>query len=80
MYDAFSSTPSNAAPYSAVPPTWTVNEKNAAGTAAARMSHGLNLRQLDRVPQRKLDRIIWKTVYGDRAEPPPPGPNARPGD
>jgi hypothetical protein len=80
MYDAFSSTPSNAAPYSAVPPTWNVNEKNAAGTAAARMSHGLNLRQLDQVPQRKLDRIIWKTVYGDRAEPPPPGPNAQPGD
>jgi hypothetical protein len=44
------------------------------------MSHGLNLRQLDQVPQRKLDRIIWKTVYGDRAEPPPPGPNAQPGD
>jgi Phosphoesterase family len=80
MYDAFSPTPSNAAPYSAISPTWNVNEKNAAGTAAARMSHGLNLSQLDRVPQRKLDRIIWKTVYGDRAEPPPPGPNAQPGD
>nr|MDQ6914316.1 hypothetical protein [Actinomycetota bacterium] len=80
MYDAFSSTPSNDAPYSAVAPTWDLNEKNAAGTAAARMSARVDLNHPDRVSQRQLDRIIWKTVYGNTAEPPPPGPNARPGD
>jgi hypothetical protein len=40
------------------------------------MSHGLNLNFPDTVRQRTLDRILWKSVYGDRAEPPPPGPNA----
>jgi DNA-binding beta-propeller fold protein YncE len=72
MYDAFQSTPANDAPYTAIPPTWNVNEKNVAGAAAARMSRGLNFNQVDRVSQRKLDRIIWKTVHGDRAEPPRP--------
>jgi hypothetical protein len=79
MYDAFQSTPGNADPYSVIAPTWDLNERNAAGTAAARMSRGLNLGRPDVVPQRLLDRIIWKTVHGDRAEPPPPGPNANPG-
>ncbi|MDX6650560.1 MAG: hypothetical protein QOJ97_2511 [Solirubrobacteraceae bacterium] len=79
MYDAFQPTPGNAEPYSAIAPTWDLNERNAAGTAASRMSRGLNLNRPDGVPQRLLDRIIWKTVHGDRAEPPPPGPNANPG-
>jgi len=79
MYDSFQPTPSNDAPYAAISPTWDVNEKNAAGTTAARMSAGLNLSQPDQVSQRTLDRVIWKTVHGDRAEPPPPGPNANPG-
>jgi YVTN family beta-propeller protein len=79
MYDAFQPTPSNGDPYTALAPTWDVNEKNPSGTAAARMSAGLNLRQPDQVSQRTLDRVIWKTVHGDKAEPPPPGPNAVPG-
>jgi DNA-binding beta-propeller fold protein YncE len=79
MYDAFQSTPGNADPYNVIAPTWDLNERNAAGTAASRMSRGLNLGRPDAVPQRLLDRIIWKTVHGDRAEPPPPGPNANPG-
>jgi DNA-binding beta-propeller fold protein YncE len=78
MYDAFQSTPDNGEPYSVIQPTWDLTETNKAGTAAAR-SHGLNLSRPDAVPQRLLDRIIWKTVHGDRAEPPPPGPNADPG-
>jgi DNA-binding beta-propeller fold protein YncE len=79
MYDAFQSTPSNDQPFTAVAPTWDVNETNPSGTAAARMSAGLNLGQPDQVTQRTLDRVIWKTVHGDKSEPPPPGPNAVPG-
>jgi hypothetical protein len=76
MYDAFSSTGANPDAYDVIDPTWNLNEKNPSGTAAARMSRGLNLRQVDRVPERELDAILWKTVHGDNAVPPPPGPNA----
>jgi hypothetical protein len=79
MYDAFSSSASNDEPFAVVEPTWDRTEKNPAGTAAARMSHGLNLNFPDTVRQRQLDRILWKSVYGDRAEPPPAGPNANSG-
>jgi phospholipase C len=79
MYDAFSATPDNAEAFDAKAPTWDLVERNAARSAAARLSKGLNLAQPDRVPQRVLDRILWKTIYGDHAEPPPPGPNANPG-
>jgi hypothetical protein len=79
MYDAFSGTPDNSEPFDVKPPTWDLVEKNKAGTAAARLSHGLNLSQPDRVRQRVLDRILWKTIYGDKAEPPPSGPNATQG-
>jgi DNA-binding beta-propeller fold protein YncE len=79
MYDAFQPTPSNDQPFTALEPTWDVNETNPTGTAAARMSQGLNLQEPDHVSQRELDRVIWKSVHGDKAEPPPPGPNAVPG-
>jgi DNA-binding beta-propeller fold protein YncE/phospholipase C len=80
MYDAFTSTPANSEPYTVIQPTWDRTEKNKAGTAAARLSRGVNLNYPDQIRQRLLDRIIWKTVYGDRAEPPPPGPNANAGE
>ncbi len=80
MYDAFTSTPSNADPFSVISPTWSLTEKNAAGTAAARLSRHYRLNYPDLITQRRLDRILWKSVYGDRAEPPPPGPNADSGE
>jgi DNA-binding beta-propeller fold protein YncE len=79
MYDAFQSRPSNDEPYTAIGPTWNLNERNAAGTTAARMSAGLNLDSPDEVSQVLLDRVIWKSVYGNASEPPPPGPNAESG-
>ena len=66
MYDAFSSSSSNDDAFSVIEPTWDRNEKNPAGTAAARMSHGINLNFPDQIPQRLLDRIVWKSVHGDR--------------
>ena len=79
MYDAFSSSASNDDPYTVVTPTWDLTEKNQPRTAAARMSRHYRLNYPDLIPQRQLDRIIWKSIYGDRAEPPPPGPNANSG-
>jgi DNA-binding beta-propeller fold protein YncE len=76
MYDAFQSTPDNE-PYSVIQPIYPLLERNpSANTAAARASARMDFRGLDRISQRELDRVVWKTVYGDAAEPPPPGPNA----
>jgi DNA-binding beta-propeller fold protein YncE len=79
MYDAFSSNADNGEPYSAISPTWPLNERNANTRANQRTAGGLNLQQPDRVPQRVLDRQLWKSVYGPNSEPPPPGPNAASG-
>ena len=79
MYDAFTSSADNGEAYSAISPTWPLNERNANTRANQRMAGGLNLQQPDRVPQRVLDRQLWKSVFGPKSEPPPPGPNAEPG-
>ena len=79
MYDVFTPNPDNGDPYSAIQPTWPLNERNANTRANQRLAGGLNLQQPDRVSQRSLDRQIWKTIYGPNSEPPPPGPNANPG-
>ena len=76
MYDAFSGSPDNAEPYSAVGPNVNLLERNSASTPGARASSKMPLDKLDQVPQRDLDRVLWKYVHGRKAEPPPPGPNA----
>ena len=76
MYDAFQSKPSNDAPYTAVVPAQSRTEVNPATAANAAMSRGLNFHGLDRVPQRVLDAVLWRSVHGAKAQPPPPGPNA----
>jgi phospholipase C len=80
MYDAFDSTPTNIAPFTALPETQDLLAKNPGGTAAARQSSRLDFRHLDAVPQRKLDALLWKSVRGWNSTPPPPGPNAAGGD
>jgi phospholipase C len=80
MYDAFSSKPANSAPFAVLPPTYPLNERNAATAANAKLSKSLRINKPDRVPQRLLDRILWQSVHGARSEPPPPGPNAEPGE
>jgi DNA-binding beta-propeller fold protein YncE len=78
MYDAFDSSASNAEPFTAVPPQYPLDETNPAQptSAAAREAAKLDLRVPDRIPQRLLDRVLWKSVHGPQSEPPPPGPNA----
>jgi DNA-binding beta-propeller fold protein YncE len=79
MYDAFTPNADNGEAYSAISPTWPLNERNANTRANQRVATGLNLQQPDRVPQRVLDRQVWKSVFGANSEPPPPGPNANAG-
>ena len=76
MYDAFSRSAANSAPYTAIVPNVNmtgVNPNTAANRAA---SAGLPLNQLDRLPQRRLDAILWHYRHGWGSAPPPPGPNA----
>ena len=42
----------------------------------AELSQSLNFAQVDRVPQRTLDHILWQAVHGRGSAPPPPGPGA----
>ena len=76
MYDAFSSQPLNSDPYDAIPANVDLQSRNTTASPWAAQSSKLPLDQLDEVPQRTLDGIIWRSVHGASSTPPPPGPNA----
>jgi DNA-binding beta-propeller fold protein YncE len=76
MYDAFTSKPLNAAPFTAVSPTYPLLERNANTAANRALSRGRDLVHPDQVPQDALDRILWYSVHRRRSAPPPPGPRA----
>ena len=77
LYDAFDSDPSdNAEPYDAIVPNVDLPATNPPDAPNARLSERLPLETPDRMPQRILDRILWRYRHGRAAEPPPPGPNA----
>ena len=81
MYDAFSSTPNNIEPFNAVPPTYPLLEENPANpkSAVARRSLQYDTHVPDRISQRLLDEVLWKSVRGARSKVPPAGPNAEAG-
>jgi hypothetical protein len=77
MYDAFSAMPSNMEPYNALPENVDLLAQNANTATNRALSAGLDLNHgVDRVPQAKLDAVLWKSVHGATSTPPPPGPNA----
>ena len=79
MYDAFSSNPANSAPFTASPEQVDLLARNANTATNRALSAGLDLNHgVDRVPQRTLDGVLWKSVHGASSTPPPPGPNADP--
>ncbi len=65
LADIFAATP-DLRPYDPIIPRQDLNEKNAAGTAAARMSEGLDLSGPDRVDDQFYNRILWQMLKGDR--------------
>ncbi len=75
MYDAFSAGPDNAEPFTFVPAKVPLLERNPAKGPGARASARLP-RCLDCIPQHELDALLWKSVHGWGAQPPPAGPNA----
>lgn len=76
LYKAFSKNAVNSAPYSAIVPQLDMTAVNPASAPKARLSGELPLGRADLVSQRLLDRILWKSVHGAAANPPPAGPNA----
>jgi len=77
MYDAFTGTPNNNAAFNALQPTYNILEQNPApASAAARATGRYNTTIPDQIPQRLLDRALWKSVHGPHSKPPPPGPGA----
>jgi hypothetical protein len=76
MYDVFTASPGNAAPYNAVVPQQSRLQVNAADAPDAALSASLDFSAIDQVPQRILDRIVWHAVFGQDSTPPAPGPNA----
>lgn len=77
MYDAFTAKPLTK-PFTAKPPTYPLLEENPdqPTSAAARAQSHYDMTIPDQVSQRLLDRVLWKSVHGAHASPPPPGPNA----
>ena len=77
MYDAFAQVAVNPEPYDTVAENVDLLERNADTAMNRALSAGLDMNSgVDRVPQRKLDAVLWKSVHGAAAVPPPPGPNA----
>jgi phospholipase C len=76
LYDAFDGTAQNKDPYTAIQPNIPIDERNTESSPAAAASKRMNFRKLDSEPQRNLDAVLWKSVHGEDAVPPPPGPNA----
>jgi YVTN family beta-propeller protein len=77
MYDAFAPAPGNAEPFAALPAQEDLLARNAATATNRALSQGLDLAHgVDRIPQRTLDGVLWKSVHGASAVPPPPGPGA----
>jgi DNA-binding beta-propeller fold protein YncE len=76
MYEAFTSRPLNSAPVDVIPAKVDLLKRNTAAAPWAALSNSLELGKVDAVPQRQLDAIAWKSVYGADSTPPPPGPNA----
>ncbi|MCW2966687.1 MAG: beta-propeller repeat protein [Solirubrobacteraceae bacterium] len=75
MYDAFSPTIVNPAPYDYIPAKVPLVQYNPAGTPGARESSKLP-HCLDCESRRTEDALLWKSIHGWRSAPPPPGPNA----
>jgi phospholipase C len=80
LYDAFDGTAQNTDPYTALAPKIAIDERNSASSPGAAASRQMNFRKLDSMPQQSLDAVLWKSVHGAAAVPPPPGPNAAAAD
>ncbi len=71
MYRCFTDKP-NFAPFKALPAGVDIHERNVADNELSRQSAFFNLAQLDAVPDRLFNEVLWKAIKGLNSEMPPP--------
>lgn len=71
MYRCFTEKP-NFAPFKALPAGIDINERNMADNELSRQSSFFNLAELDAVPERQFNEVLWKAIKGLDSEMPPP--------
>lgn len=70
-YAAFQSQP-DLSPYNAKPPRISLEEKNRADAYGAKESMAMNFEEVDQIPMREMNEILWKSVKGVNSKMPPP--------
>ena len=71
MYRAF--TPqADATPFKAIMPLTNIDERNVADNELSRRSQYFNLAELDAVPEREFNDVLWKSIKGLHSEMPAP--------
>ena len=74
LHDVWSATP-DLRPYSAIPPTQKLDERNPSHGVAARESAKIDLAEADRVDDMQFNHLLWRAIKGGRT----PYPTARRG-
>jgi hypothetical protein len=78
LYNGFSSSPSNSAPYDVIAPKVSVTATNPNTAANRDATAGLDFNIADQVPEQQFDAMLWHYAHGWKSKPPPPGPDASP--
>lgn len=71
LYRCFTSTP-DFTPYTTLPPSYDIDEKNIVENSIQRMSETLDFTKEDRIPDLLFSEIIWKAVKGEHSVMPAP--------
>jgi YVTN family beta-propeller protein len=71
MYRAFTAQP-NFEPFQSLEPIADINERNVADNELSRRSQYFNLAELDAVPEREFNEVLWKSIKGLTSEMPAP--------
>jgi hypothetical protein len=71
LYAAFQPTP-NLAPFTKLDPRVPLDERNAAGAAGAAESLAMDFSEADRIPEIRLNQILWRAMKGAHLSFPPP--------
>lgn len=71
MWRCFSPTPDKT-PFKSLPSNINLEEVNPAGTKLAAMAKGLNVSEIDRVPDEAMNAMLWKAIRGEHVRVPTP--------
>jgi YVTN family beta-propeller protein len=71
MWNSFTSTP-DVKPFTSLPSTIDLNEKNKSTTASAKLSETFDFAKEDRIPDLVFSEVIWKAVKGEDSKMPAP--------